>query len=88
MRRTQVFFIFANNSRSNQNKKTRGHSFVDIGKQESCAKSRQKIFHAMVVGVRRSLQFFRQKTWFIENSRALSKSLWEFFHQIIKKISP
>ena len=30
----------------------------------------------MVVGVRQSFQFFRQKTWFLENSRALSKILY------------
>ena len=32
MRRNQVFFIFANNSRPKQNKKTLEHPFVDIGK--------------------------------------------------------
>ena len=30
----------------------------------------------MVVGARQSFQFFRQKTWFLENNRALSKSLY------------
>ena len=29
----------------------------------------------MVVGARQSFQFFGQKTWFLENNRALSKFL-------------
>ena len=45
----------------------------------------------MVVGVRRSFQFLRQKTWFLENNRALSKvSIWGFallnsYYQVIIK---
>ena len=34
----------------------------------------------MVVGARQSFQFFRQKTWFLENNRAFSKTVftWDF----------
>ena len=37
----------------------------------------------MVVGARESFQFFRQKTWFLENNRALSKFLYEVWHYLI-----
>ena len=33
----------------------------------------------MLVGARQSFQFFRQKTWFLENNRVLS----EFFNGIL-----
>ena len=56
MRRNQVFLIFANNSRSNQNKKNPEHSFVDIGKQETRAKFRQKILKSKVLGARQIFQ--------------------------------
>ena len=49
---TRFFSIFANNSRSKQNKKNTEHPFVDIGKQETCAKFQQKILNSMVVGTR------------------------------------
>ena len=65
--------ILLNNSRSKQNKKNPEHSFVDIGKYETCAKFQQKILNSVVAGARQSFQFFRQKTWFLENNRALSK---------------
>ena len=35
---TRPFLIFANNSWSKQNKKNPTHPFVDIGKEETCAK--------------------------------------------------
>ena len=41
--RKQVFFIFANNSRSRQNKENTEHPFVDIGKYEKCAKFSKNI---------------------------------------------
>ena len=52
MCRNQVFLIFANNSRSKQNKKNPEHPFVDIGEKEKCATSQQKILNSMVVGAR------------------------------------
>ena len=42
MCRNQVFFIFANNSRSKQNKKYTAFPFVDTGKLEACKKFQQK----------------------------------------------
>ena len=47
------------------------HTLVDIAKQKTCAKFQQKILNSMVVGVRQSFQFFRQKTWFLGNNRGL-----------------
>ena len=73
MCKSQIFLIFANNSRSKQNKKNPAHSFVDIGKWETCAKFQQKILNSMVAGARQNFQFFKQKTWFLENKRALFK---------------
>ena len=40
----------------------------------------------MVVGARQSFQFFRQKTWFLENNRALSKFLYGVSHYLISII--
>ena len=37
----------------------------------------------MVVGARESFQFFRQKTWFAENNRALSKFLYGILYYLI-----
>ena len=37
----------------------------------------------MVVGSRRSFQFFRQNIWFLENNGALSKFIYEIFHYLI-----
>ena len=39
----------------------------------------------MVVGARQSFQIFRQKTWFLENNRALSKFL--IVNEVIHSIS-
>ena len=39
---TRFSKIFANNSRSKQNKKNPTHAFVDIGKEETYAKFQQK----------------------------------------------
>ena len=44
--------IFANNSRSKQNKNNPAYSIVDIGKEETCAKFQQKILNFRVVGAR------------------------------------
>ena len=78
-------FIFANNSRSKQNnkKKNPDHPFVDIGQQETCAKFQQKTSKSIVVGARQIFQFFRQKAWFLENNRALSKFLYEILNYLI-----
>ena len=40
----------------------------------------------MVVGARQSFQFFRQKTWFLENNKALSKFLFGVSHYLISLI--
>ena len=40
----------------------------------------------MVVGARQSFQFFRQKTWFLENNRALPKFLYGILHYVISII--
>ena len=34
----------------------------------------------MVVGTHQNFQFFRQKTWFLENNKALSKFLYGILH--------
>ena len=65
------FCTFINNSKSKQNKENATHSFVDITKQRTCVKFQQKILKSIVVGTRRSFQFFRQKTWFLGNNRGL-----------------
>ena len=62
---TRSFFIFVNNSRFKQNKKYPEHSFVDIGKEEGCAKFQQKLLKPIAVGALQNFQFFRQKTWFL-----------------------
>ena len=62
-----------NNSRSKHNKKNPTYPFVDIRKTETCAKFQQKILNSTVVGARQSFQFFRQITWFLGHTRALSK---------------
>ena len=40
----------------------------------------------MVVGTRQNFQFFRQKAWFLESNRALSKFLYEILHYLISII--
>ena len=40
----------------------------------------------MVVRARQSFQFFRQKTWFLENYRALSKFLYGVSRYLISII--
>ena len=68
---TYIFFLHINNSRSKQNKRNPTHRFGDNTKQKTCAKFQQKILKFMVVGAHQSFQFFRQKSWFLENSRGL-----------------
>ena len=75
MCRNQVFFIFANGSRSKQNKKNPEHPFVNISQWELCGKFQQKILNSVVVGARQRFQFFIKKTWFLENNKAMSKFL-------------
>ena len=87
---TSSLLIFANNSRSKQNKKKKKnpeHSFVDIGKSETCAKFQQKILNSVVVRARQSFKFFRQKTWFLESNRALSKFLYGILHYLLSTSS-
>ena len=40
----------------------------------------------MVVGAHQSFQFFRQNTWFLENNRVLSKSLYGILYYLISII--
>ena len=40
----------------------------------------------MVGGARQSFQFFREKTWFLENNRVLSKFLSGDLHYLISFI--
>ena len=40
----------------------------------------------MVLGARQSVQFFRQKTWFLENNRVLSRFLSGVPHYLISII--
>ena len=49
-------------------------------------KFQQKILKSMVVGARQSFHFFRQKTFFLENNRALSKFLYWISHYLISII--
>ena len=59
---TRFFYIFINNSRSNQIKKNPEQLLVDIVKQEMCANFLLKILNSVVVGAHQSFQFFRQIT--------------------------
>ena len=59
------------------------HPFVDISKTETCGKFQQKILNSTLVGARQSFEFFRQITWFLWNTRALSKfKYWILYHLI------
>ena len=80
---TLIFYIVINNSRSKQNKKNPKNLFVDIVKQETCAKFQQKILNFMVVGTRQNFQFFRQITWFLGNNRALPKFRYWILYNLI-----
>ena len=67
----------------NKIKKNPTHPFVDIRKMEMCGKFQQKILNSIVVGAHQSFQFFRQITWFLGNTRALSKfKYWILYHLI------
>ena len=80
------FLLFHNKSRSKLNKKNPKHAFVDIVKYETRAKFLGKILNSMVVGAQQSFKSFRQITWFLGNSRALSNfSLLNLYYHIIKK---
>ena len=41
----------------------------------------------MVVGARQNFQILIQKTWFLENNRALPKSLYGILHYLISIIN-
>ena len=71
---------------SKQNKKYSAHPFVDIRKTETCAKFQQKILNSTVVGAHQSSQFFRQTTWFLGNTRVLSKFKYWILHHLISII--
>ena len=66
MCRKQMFLIFANDSRSEQNIKNPEHAFVDIGKQETCVNLSKRILSAMAVGTCQSFQFLRHIPGFLK----------------------
>ena len=78
-----VFYIFVDNSRSKQNKKDPEHAFVDIVKQERCAKFQQNILHFVAVGACQKFRFFRQIAWFLGDNRALSKFWYLILYNLI-----
>ena len=82
---TRFFSIFANNSRSKQNKNP-AHPFHDIGKWETCTKFQQKILNCRVVWALQSFQIVRQNTWLLKNNRPLSKFLYGILHYLISII--
>ena len=45
-----------------------------------------KYIELRIVGARQSFQIFRQKTWFLENNRALPKFLYGILHYLISII--
>ena len=57
-----------------------------MGKWEMCAKFQQKILNSIVVEAPQSFLFFIEKTWFLENKRALSKFLYGVLHCLTKII--
>ena len=67
----------------NKIKKNLEHPFVEIAKQETCAKFQQKILNIVVVGARQSFRFFRQIAWFLGNNRALSKFRYRILYNVI-----
>ena len=81
-----LFYIFINNSRSEQNKKHPEHPFVDIGKLKTCARFQLKILSSLVVEARQSFHFFRQITWLVENNIAWSKFRYRILHYLIAVI--
>ena len=58
---THSFFTFSLITQDLNKIKNSEHPFLDITKKKTCAKFQQKILNSMVVGPRRSFQFFRQK---------------------------
>ena len=56
---------------------------IKNGTSKTCAKFQQKILNCRIVGARQSFQILRQNTWFLENSRALSKCLHGILHYLI-----
>ena len=81
-----LFYIFINNSRSEQNKKHPEHPFVDIGKLKTCARFQLRILSSLVVEARQSFHFFRQITWLVENNIAWSKFRYRILHYLIAVI--
>ena len=77
---------FINISRSKQNLRNPTHPFVDIRRTETYAKFQQKIINSTVVGAHQSFQFFRQITWFLGNTRPLSKFKYCILHHLISII--
>ena len=80
---TRPFSNLAINWRSKQNKTNLKHFLQHNGKQQTCAKFKQKLFNSMVVGAHQSLQFIRQNTFFLKNNGALSKFLYDIFNDLI-----
>ena len=51
-----------------------------------CVQNVSKNIHFTVVGARQNFQFSKQNTWFLENSKALSKFLYVVLHYLISII--
>ena len=81
MSKTSLFYFFEITQDLNKIKKPE-HSLVSRRREEF----QQKIFNSVVVGVCRSCQFFRQKTWFLKNNSVLSKFLYGVLHYLISSI--
>ena len=67
----------------NKTKQNPGHSFIDIVKQETCAKFHQKISNFSAVGALQSFQFSRPMAWSLGNNRVLSKSRYRILYNLI-----
>ena len=63
------------------------HPFVDISKTETCEKFQQKILNTTLVGARQSFKFLRQITWFLWNTRALSKFKYWILRYLISTVT-
>ena len=72
--------VFANTSRSRQNKKNPAHSFVEVGNM--CDVS-AKIIELWGIWSLSQFSNFQKNTWFFEDNRALSKFLYGILHYLV-----
>ena len=69
------FFLYLQSIQDLNKIKNLEHPFAGVVKKVTCVKFQQKVLKSIVVPACESFQFFRQKTWFLENNRALPKFL-------------